>query len=786
MRPTVPVLRLACVCFGSVAVTAILAAMACAEVVPTLPTADASTVGLWLFQEGQGDRVASAIQDGPAGKVHGATWVPGIEGYALATHSGHVSIPDAPALRPAKALTVELWVKLARPGGDVLCKNGVYAFRLGGSSMTALLAVDGSRWRNINGRRAVPIGKWTHIALAYDSATRTAALYIDGQLDVKQEFTGTTNGLVNQATSELRLGTNDWRPEGAEADGKIAAVRISNVARTFEPAAASPPAASPASTPKGNLVPNGDFELGLMGWRLAGEGDATLLWGPDATNPASGRLCLRTLPGAAQSTDLRDPAPQDALLSRPIPATPGGRYVMSARMRSDAAGQKASIMASPAGGGRRGGRDNLSQNVELGTEWKQVSRSFTLPNDWTAPSLCIRIDHPRGGQLWVDDVRLVAGEDVNALTLGDKICAGPKTAPLGHLFFAGQAASAPLNVVNTDATEHSVTVKAFAVDWEGRELPAVPVGTFDVPAGGVKEVPFSIDANRRGSYRLGFELTAAGQTWRQAAVFKYTVVVPLMGVGNAEDSFFAMNTHMEREPSAHLAHSMQVLSQCGVKWIRGWWGWGMCEKERGKYDWNEYDRQLKAVEDAKMRLMPILLRYYSDYEYAWTGPVTKRDPARQGQAPIQEYPYDSVLPDWSAWAGKIAERYRGRITAYEVWNEPTMGSAPHGVLTPKQYANLLNATAPAIRQNDPKAKIVGFAGSAIAVYQGYVGVGSRPDDGRRERAFLRRTQAAGDALDQADGGRPRLDDRSRWREAGLAHRTRQWGRRRRLHGPLGI
>ena len=72
MRPTVPMLRLACVCFGFVTVTAILAATASAEAVPTVPTADASTVGLWLFQEGQGDRVASAIKDGPAGKVHGA------------------------------------------------------------------------------------------------------------------------------------------------------------------------------------------------------------------------------------------------------------------------------------------------------------------------------------------------------------------------------------------------------------------------------------------------------------------------------------------------------------------------------------------------------------------------------------------------------------------------------------------------------------------------------------------------------------------------------------------
>ncbi len=201
------------------------------------------------------------------------------------------------------------------------------------------------------------------------------------------------------------------------------------------------------------------------------------------------------------------------------------------------------------------------------------------------------------------------------------------------------------------------------MDWDGKQLPAVPVGTFDVPAGGVKEATLAIDTGRRGTFRLGFELSCEGQTWRQAAEFKYAVIVPLKGVGNAEDSVFAMNTHMEREPTAHLARNMEVLSQCGVKWIRGWWGWGMCEKERGKFDWTEYDRQFNAVDAAKMRIMPILLRYYSSYEYAWTGPISKRSGSGQSQAAIQECPYQSVLPEWSAWVGKIAERYKGRITA---------------------------------------------------------------------------------------------------------------------------
>jgi hypothetical protein len=397
-------------------------------------------------------------------------------------------------------------------------------------------------------------------------------------------------------------------------------------------------------------------------------------------------------------------------------------------MRSDAAGQKASISAQPVGGGdgAQGGRARVSRNAELGTQWKEFSTSFVLPDDWTAPSLCIRVDHARGSRLWVDDVRLVAGDDVNALTLSNKICVGPQKAPIGHLYFADQPVTLPLTIVNTDAQPRRVSAKAIAVDWEGRELPATSVGTFDVPARGRTEASCSLDTGHRGSFRLGFELTAEGKTWRQGAEFKYAVIVPLKGVGSADDSFFGMNTHMEREPSAHLAHNMEVLSQCGVKWIRGWWGWGMCEKERGKYDWNEYDRQFNAVEGAKMRLMPILLRYYSNYEHAWTGPTTARRASSQGQSPIQEYPYDSVLPDWSVWAGKIAERFRGRITTYEVWNEPTMGSAPHGVLTPKQYANLLNATAPAVRQNDPKARIVGFSGVDLPFMKETLALGVAP------------------------------------------------------------
>ena len=147
-------------------------------------------------------------------------------------------------------MTVEVWVKLARPGGDLFCKNSVYMIRLGNSSMTGLVGVDGA-WRTIPGSRPVPVGRWTHLALTYDSATRTAALYIDGLLDAKKPFPELTPGLLNQNRPPLLLGTNDWNPLGKEVDGKIDALRISNVARTFEPPAAAQ--AGPQASPPGTM-----------------------------------------------------------------------------------------------------------------------------------------------------------------------------------------------------------------------------------------------------------------------------------------------------------------------------------------------------------------------------------------------------------------------------------------------------------------------------------------------------------------------------------------------------
>ena len=755
-------LHFGCRCLCSFAiVVAVMTAQATAEPVQATFSADAHTTGLWLFKEGQGADSACEVKGMPPAVLRGATWVPGREGFALAMHSGYVAIADNPAMRPEKGFTVEAWVKLARAGGDLFCKNSVYMIRLGGT-MKGLVGVDG-KWQTVEGRRNVPTGRWTHLAVMYDAATRTATTYIDGVVDATLKVKGDTPGLVTQGKPELRLGLNDWNPLGSEVDGKIAALRVSDVARKFEPI---PQAAREPVASKGNLVPNGDFEMGLVGWRLSGEGDATLIWTTDTKDAASGHRSLHNIPGA--------PAPA-SLLSRPIPVNPGGTYTFSIRLRGSArVNPRIEVSSAGAGGGFIPIKP-FPIYPTVDTKWMEAKQSFTVPADFAAPSVCVSLPFPDKGELWVDDVRLMAGDSTDGLMLKDKISVGPETVPVGHLYFADQASPATLDIVNTDAAAHKVSVQAIAVDCEGQPLPAATVGTFDVPAGGVKTATFNIDTSHKGTFRLGFELSTDGQTWRQSAEYKYAVVVPLKGVGNAEDSAFAMNTHMEREPTPHLARSMEVLSECGVKWIRAWWGWGMCEQTKGQFNFAEFDRQFNTVAGAKMCVMPILLRYYnSGYgfsEKAWAGPTTRNA--------IQECPFASEMPEFGAWAGKVAQRYAGKITAYEIWNEPTMGSSPNGDLTSQQYADMLKASSPVIRQNDPKAKIIGFAGVPLDYLKKTLKLERRAADGRGERAFLQPDRDAGDQSAQADQGRASHFGALR-RKAAVAYRARGRGRRRRL------
>ncbi len=65
------------------------------------------------------------------------------------------------------------------------------------------------------------------------------------------------------------------------------------------------------------------------------------------------------------------------------------------------------------------------------------------------------------------------------------------------------------------------------------------------------------------------------------------------------------------------------------------------------------------------------------------------------------------LNDWANFCGQVASRYKGRIAAYQIWNEPNLGRE-WGNQSPNAagYVGLLKACSEAIRAADPAAILI--------------------------------------------------------------------------------
>jgi hypothetical protein len=490
---------------------------------------------------------------------------------------------------------------------------------------------------------------------------------------------GVTQGALGVGDNVLRLGTNTWSAESAVLDGKVDEVRVSSVARTYTPLFASALSAVPPET---NLIPNPSFEFGLNGWRADGEANTRLQWYIETAEAPHGRAFLRSSePG------------RYAIISHPIAIMPGRPHNLSAMMRSDrpARARLALVCTGVPGGVPRPSR---SLDLDATPEWQRFSARFDVPEDWPSERAYVEIAKPAGAALSVDAVSLVVGEST-AFSQTEAQSVGVAAAmPPGNLFPRGAPASLPVNVVNAGETDRPLRVDYRLEDSLGREVAAGKVFEGGVPANGAAPATVPIPTQDAGWFTLAFPVSQEGRLLSEMRE-TVNVVEPMTGHGDVITSPLGMNTHMEREPTPHLDCNLSALSLCGVKWIRAWWGWGMAEKEQGKFDWTEYDRQLDAVHRAGMEIMPILLRYYPQYEQAWAGKTDR----------IQQPPYD--LNRWGDFVQATVEHYRGRVKAWEVWNEPiyTMDAAT--------YAPLLKITYDRTKAADPEALVVGFGGVSI-------------------------------------------------------------------------
>src|SRR5690606_26104312 len=131
-----------------------------------------------------------------------------------------------------------------------------------------------------------------------------------------------------------------------------------------------------------------------------------------------------------------------------------------------------------------------------------------------------------------------------------------------------------------------------------------------------------------------------------------------------------------------------------VKWARLQTGWERVEKVKGTYDWGWLDESVDGL--VEVGINPFFNVGYGNPHYSGGG---------VGFHPMND---EKALSAWKNFVRLLVERYRDRITHYEIWNEPNLGGFwKPGAPNPAKYVALVKETVSVIRAVQPEAVVIG-------------------------------------------------------------------------------
>lgn len=165
-----------------------------------------------------------------------------------------------------------------------------------------------------------------------------------------------------------------------------------------------------------------------------------------------------------------------------------------------------------------------------------------------------------------------------------------------------------------------------------------------------------------------------------------------------------------------------IVNDMGFGWVKQEFPWREIEGiEKGKYDWWRPDNIVSHAEEAGVNLLVRLDRQPFWSQVDPTNPQPNEPPAN--------------FQDFGDFCRATAERYKGRIQAYQVWNEPNLSREwANRPPDPAEYTELLKICYEAIKTADP---------AAIVVSAGLAPTGTPPPIAMPDMEFLQGMYDAG-------------------------------------------
>lgn len=143
--------------------------------------------------------------------------------------------------------------------------------------------------------------------------------------------------------------------------------------------------------------------------------------------------------------------------------------------------------------------------------------------------------------------------------------------------------------------------------------------------------------------------------------------------------------------------------------------WKDLESNRGEWDFSRAD---EIVDEVQRKGLKLVARLGDVPDWSLLS-LSEHKAADYHDAPPDD------LSDWAAYCSTVSSRYKGKIAAYQVWNEPNL-AREWGSRTPdaSAYVALLRVCSQAIRIADPRAIIISAGLAPTGTYD----ANAHPDD----------------------------------------------------------
>jgi hypothetical protein len=138
---------------------------------------------------------------------------------------------------------------------------------------------------------------------------------------------------------------------------------------------------------------------------------------------------------------------------------------------------------------------------------------------------------------------------------------------------------------------------------------------------------------------------------------------------------------------------LQLAKDAGFVWVKQRFEWRNIEKtKKDAFEWYEAERIVDAVNKAGLGMVVRL-----DNQPEWA----RRDKIFPKTGPSDQ------MEDWKDYVEAVVEKFKGKIAAYEIWNEPNI-SREWGDATPDPvaYTEMLKVAYTAIKKEDPNALVI--------------------------------------------------------------------------------